>query len=802
MSQVAGILAGAASGSGSLVMVVGGPASGKTRFAQEAVVTARQRGARIVWVTCEPALSVPGYWPWAQCLRQLGPSGQQLAARIVDEDAGLDGELALFDAVTRVLVGEPEPTLVVLDDLHGADDGSRRLLAFLGRRLVVSHLIVLATIEPAAGEVGEELVRLAKVIDLHGGNRVETLLALGQQRWGEGDLAAGQAIFDEAVELARSAGDAEGLVAVALGLPSSAGFLDVDMGLVRLIEDALAVVPAHDRCNRARLLARLSMELLGDRGSDPRRRQLADDALELARQVDDPGCVGFALHARQHALWEPHQAPERLAGAAEIAELARRAGDVVTELEGRLWGFIALMELGRIADAETQLASYARLAEAADRDDLRSLARSRQATVALVRGRFDDGVALAEEAYELGRRAGVVDAERVHLTLMASVLTERDPAGLAPMVDAIRSGARWLPGQLFETTLVAVLVALGRGAEAAAELQRALPQVLAGTGPRWLFAAATLAGAAAQLGDVIACGLLFPILQPYADRMVMPPGAVSWWGSVSYYLGRAAAGAGRLDEGVAHLERATARHREMGALAWLAHGQAELAGVLDSRAHSGDRERAASLAAEALATARMLGMTVLCSQLERATASHTGMWVLERDGADWLLGAGSERARLRDSRGLHYLASLLGHPGQDVRALDLAAGGPGLAGTDAGPVLDQRAKVAYRHRLAELDAELDAADRAGDHGRAERAAGERGAILAELGRATGLAGRERHIGAEGERARVNVTRTLRLAIDRITDLAPMAGAHLRASIRTGTCCRYEPAAGGPRSWRL
>jgi hypothetical protein len=45
-------------------------------------------------------------------------------------------------------------------------------------------------------------------------------------------------------------------------------------------------------------------------------------------------------------------------------------------------------------------------------------------------------------------------------------------------------------------------------------------------------------------------------------------------------------------------------------------------------------------------------MTVL---LERIGAPASE-WSLVRDGADWLLTAGEERARLRDGRGVHYLS--------------------------------------------------------------------------------------------------------------------------------------------------
>ena len=67
-------------------------------------------------------------------------------------------------------------------------------------------------------------------------------------------------------------------------------------------------------------------------------------------------------------------------------------------------------------------------------------------------------------------------------------------------------------------------------------------------------------------------------------------------------------------------------------------------------------------------------------------------------------------------------------------------------------------------------------------------------------RATGLAGRPRRATADAERARVNVTRTLRATIDRVMAAAPIAGAHLASSIRTGTMCRYQPAPGGPDRW--
>ena len=270
-------------------------------------------------------------------------------------------------------------------------------------------------------------------------------------------------------------------------------------------------------------------------------------------------------------------------------------------------------------------------------------------------------------------------------------------------------------------------------------------------------------------------------------------GAAIAWGPVSHHLGLLAATMGQAGEAVKFFEEAVEFEERIGALPFLAHS---LAGLADALARSGDAGRAAACRGRSREIAQRLGMAVLLRRLG-APASE---WSLIRDGEDWLLTAGEERARLRDIRGLHYLRALLTAPGQDIRALDLAAGGAGLAAAGTGPVLDEAARGAYRRRLGELAAALEAADRTGDPEAAARAEAERTALLRELRGAAGLGGRAREAAPEAERARVNVTRTLKTAIERIADTAPAAAAHLRASVRTGASCRYDPAPGGPDRW--
>jgi hypothetical protein len=303
---------------------------------------------------------------------------------------------------------------------------------------------------------------------------------------------------------------------------------------------------------------------------------------------------------------------------------------------------------------------------------------------------------------------------------------------------------------------------------------------------------------AAATGDPAAAAALYDALGPYDDRLVVWGGAVAASGPVSHYLGLLAVRLGRLDDAVGHLQAAVDLQERIGALPGLAHSLAALADALETRGDPGDARSASDQRRRAHLIAERLGMPVLLERLARPADE----WTLGRDGDDWLLEAGAERARLRDGRGLHYLRALLAAPGRDIPALDLAAGGAGLAAAGTGPPLDRATGAAYRRRLATLDAELDAADRSGDVLRAEQADAERQAVLGELRRASGLGGRACTAAPEAERARVNVTRTLRATIDKIALAAPSCAAHLRASIHTGRACHYQPAPGGPSRWHV
>jgi hypothetical protein len=177
--------------------------------------------------------------------------------------------------------------------------------------------------------------------------------------------------------------------------------------------------------------------------------------------------------------------------------------------------------------------------------------------------------------------------------------------------------------------------------------------------------------------------------------------------------------------------------------------------------------------------------------------------------------------RMRDSKGVRYIAQLLEAPGVEMHASELARGdtaGPGsgpaatsteaaleLGGPgaeDAGAVLDPQAKAAYRRRLEELREDLDEAISFNDPERAAQAREEIDFLEAELAAAVGLAGRDRKAASTAERARVSVTKAIRATIKRIAEHDPMLARELDTTVRTGTFCVQEPDPRHPLAWRV
>ncbi len=159
-------------GRAQLVLLAGEPGIGKTRTAEEVANFARLRGANVHWGRCHESEGAPPYWPWVQAIRsyvreadpvalawEMGGGAAEIA-RLVPEVAERVGEVTiqddaddeqsrfrLFDAISSFLANASasRPLVVVLDDLHWADEPSLLLLEFIARGLSSSSLLLVGT---------------------------------------------------------------------------------------------------------------------------------------------------------------------------------------------------------------------------------------------------------------------------------------------------------------------------------------------------------------------------------------------------------------------------------------------------------------------------------------------------------------------------------------------------------------------------------------------------------------------------------------------------------------------------------
>ncbi len=215
---------------------------------------------------------------------------------------------------------------------------------------------------------------------------------------------------------------------------------------------------------------------------------------------------------------------------------------------------------------------------------------------------------------------------------------------------------------------------------------------------------------------------------------------------------------------------------------------------------------------------------------DRASSRSSSNGIFRKDGEYWTVGYRNNSFQLRDTKGFACLAHLLRHPGTEFHALDLAGGIAGQrdedeiiqsarglprgdedlekAGIhvgnlgDAGEMLDDQAKSAYRRRLSDLREELEEAKELGNVERAERAEEEIDALTTELSRAVGLGGRNRRAASASERARQSITKTIKSVLDKIAQSDAALGDILSRCIKTGNFCSYQPDPDLPVAWEF
>jgi tetratricopeptide (TPR) repeat protein len=533
------------------------------------------------------------------------------------------------------------------------------------------------------------------------------------------------------------------------------------------------------------------------------------DAVSEARTLGDDATLLDVLHNAGAALGEAYFVPEGVEMERDAVRLAGALGERGLLLRARLRLIFALMEVGDIAGADANIDAFESEATATGQPRHMWPIPLLRSMRALEEGRWADCDALVEEAGELVARSTDPMARYALMFHRWALTMAREGSVVAFEPDLLATVGRWNDPELQSHLMIAIVRAFDGDAKMAREHLARVP--LDSTPGRIRISLGMLTATSVQAGATERAAELYERMLPEDGRWLI--GRLSGFfvkGTYGRYLGWLASALGRRNDAERHFAGALTLATAAGAKPERARVLAAYGAMLMT---SGDVERARPMLAEAKSIAIDLGLGRFAASIpdfgapvdgprstppnapaakSHAKADARPSLTLTPEGDVWLVVLGDKSFRLKDVRGLHYLARLVAEPEREVHALDLAEAGGDETRGDAGEVLDASARAAYKRRLAELEEDLREAESWNDGARTLRARTEMELLSSELSRAVGLGGRSRRAGSAAERARIAVTRRIKDLFKRAGEVAPELGRYLENTVKTGTYCVYRP----------
>ncbi len=753
----------------------------------------------------------------ADLIARLEPAVHEHVVDEVTADGVRFHHALLADAAARrVDVRETHRRLVIaweaVDTLDGrAGAAAHRLRAADGAphvaealetaRGVAAELVGSGRRERAVGLLHDARAVGATCLE-HPDLRANLALDLARALRGLGDLEPALRCYEEAAELARDSADPVTRARAEVGANLWADAFVPDPARVRRLEDVLTDLPAGELHLRATLLGRLTVVGGADPDTGDQVRAWADEAVDLARTIGDPVLVAQALINQTMSPATRDELDARITAAEEVVRLAEHAGRSDLALHGHQRCVSHHLNHGDVGAANHSLTRAELLAELLPGPGWRQRTLVQRTTLLALTGNRAAASAAMYEAARVGvghiEPVMLVGCETLHHLMLLDLYGHADPRAreafdtvsdmVGDLPSAVLQVQRGFGAQLFddEATVHEMLLRYATHPE---RLLRSM------TGDHLL---RVVGDTVARSGAVSYAEPVYRALLPYAGLLNVG-GAQCAGLPVDDVLGRLALLGGDVPAAVRHARAAVSVARTVPSSPLLVHCLDHLADALDRLGDDGaDASRA-----EADERAREIGVErpepTRPTTMTRATPPTATM---RRDAAQWVITSPLGDARLADTNGMGQLARLLTTPGVEVAAVELAGRASTPVAAGLGPGLDSKAKRAYRQRLLELQAEVDDAESANDVVRGERAHAEMDALVRELKRAVGLGGRDRPTGSDAERARINVARSLRRAVAAVADQAPLLGAHLEESVRTGGFCIYLPDPAAALTWTV
>jgi tetratricopeptide (TPR) repeat protein len=611
-----------------------------------------------------------------------------------------------------------------------------------------------------------------------------------------GNIELGQKYCREVFATARTLEDASLMSEAALTYGNALVVAHIDKELISMLRESLDALPEGDHARRARVLARLAAAM--QPAVDPTVPvEMAMEAIALARTLDDEKILFSVLRSAISALMDYAPTSDRMPLNREFGQLAEKRRNVA----GQFRSYLRLMvDAAEVADRQLFDESIDAAEQIAKRINLPHYlwrTASLRATQAIAEGRFEQALEFISQAQHHADRADDLESLITLPLQRHAILSEWDDDRVPRLAEiSAQLQHAYASGMAEAQFFVSPIIAVYSGAEDAETArniirnQLLLERAFSG-GDR--ISISMIGELAAQAGDANIARRAYERMLPLAAECCSPGLMGSGlFRPIALSLGIIAHGLGQLDEAQQHLQTALGVMIKMRALPAQARIHSKLAEVEAARGNE-DAARDHQRVVNDLSRALQLRVASVAHAppVDTAQDSDKARFEMRLDGDIRSICFDGESTCLRDNKGLQLLDQLVSQPGKELHVLDLVGTSPDVAG-DSGPALDDQARNAYRRRVAELKEELEEAESLADTGRADALRDELDFITRELARAYGLGGRERPSGRASERARVNVRRRLKDAIDRISEQIPDAGIYLENTVKTGTYCKYKP----------
>jgi transcriptional regulator with XRE-family HTH domain/tetratricopeptide (TPR) repeat protein len=450
-------------------------------------------------------------------------------------------------------------------------------------------------------------------------NRVEYELSLAMARalWHGGKVIESLTAYQDAIEIARTLDDSHALARAVLAYEEPRWRLNLDSEIAQqFMREALAALGDEQSGLRVRLLVGLARTLVAS-GEQEELRTTVDQAVNIARQIDDPLALCDALRITVHIDRRPGSTSERLAAIQELISTARSIGDQERLADGLDLHVYDLLELGQIDLVDQTIETQRQVAHEIKQPFQMHIAAVFQTMRVIMQGEFEKAERLAKEAADISERIGIAEMDGIYGTHMFTIRREQGRIHeIAPVVKLVVANnpesSAWRPG------LALIYSILGQRQEC-----KAVFEALASDGfsfvPQdslWVATLAFLSEVCAFLEDRDRAAALYDLLLPYDGRTVVVGGATVCYGAAARYLGMLARTRLDWDSAEWHFREAMDLDERMGAWPWLAHSHYEYAAMLLGREQANDRERAVVLLNEALIAAQKMGMVHLAKKVE------------------------------------------------------------------------------------------------------------------------------------------------------------------------------------------